>query len=227
MRPFVFLLPYALLGCPTAKVTLDGDTGEPPEEVVEGDVETVWEDTSVETDTDETDETDDTAETGDPVPDSGLARLLFYGTFETPAGAYVSGSFGYAAYGLREEAVVCSLVGSMDLVGPADGCPSCDWSFELSAIRDSVAEGEVCSDFGIRDGLLDGALAASWGFAATYDFDYNGTIYRLENAVLVRQYDDPWTPWFFNYGGDVKVTGDADGVSFWNIANESYYYYYP
>jgi hypothetical protein len=87
----------------------------------------------------------------------------------------------------------------------------------------------LCDQFGIADGDLDGTNDYSWGFASTYDYDYNGSPLTLEDAVFL-YYDGSWFSFAFNYADREWVTGTASDLEFERPAFSDgayvYYYYY-
>jgi hypothetical protein len=163
-----------------------------------------------------------------PEPDTGVMQFMFIGDMTVcEDSTYVQGHFGYEFLSVRDGSSLCAVMGELEYEGAAPrGCPDCDWSFDLSAIQNSVAGGTYCDDIGITDGYLDGYIDYSWGFAETYYYDYGGTPIPFENTVLL--YTDYWFPFSFNYGGRDWVEGDS---YYWTstrpvISGGEYVYYY-
>lgn len=152
--------------------------------------------------------------------DTGVALMYYLGDAQVIAGEFQAGHFGSRFYGVRQDDFVCQSLG--DFVAPAAPavpCPGCTWAFDLK-VANSQADGDFCADFGVGDGMWDG-IDYGWGYAPTYQYQ----AYTLTN-VIVLLYGGYWTPFFFNYGGEQDVTGDAEDVSFTRLASDQYYYYY-
>ncbi|MFZ5481232.1 MAG: putative metal-binding motif-containing protein, partial [Myxococcota bacterium] len=92
---------------------------------------------------------------------------------------------------------------------PRSACPGCDWMFSLS-LRDSVAAGPYCDDYGFTDGMFDGYFQYVWAFAETY--------YSYENVLFI-YYGGSWYPIW-------ETDGDATHFTL-SASSGSYYYYYP
>ncbi|MFZ5481386.1 MAG: putative metal-binding motif-containing protein [Myxococcota bacterium] len=168
--------------------------------------------------------------------DTGPAFAYWTGGIETSRGSFVSGRFGWSYYGLQMGDWVCVAEGEMEYEGRgADGCPDCTWAFNLSAIQNSTAEGDYCQSGNIQwsDGDLDGYIDYDWGFAETYEYDYDGNILVFETNVLLYS-TDGWFVFAFSLPdyGIYQTYGDAESVQFYRMITSSsgdpyYYYYYP
>ncbi len=219
---------FFALGCSLGDDEEDKeDTGDPR---ADGDADTDA-DSDSDTDADTDSDTDaDTDSDTDADADTGIVQFYFVGEFATSRGAFSSAEFGYGFYGLQSGDWACTVTGPMEDEGRAPaGCPDCDWSFDLSAVSNSQANGAYCADFGVTDGYLDGYVDYAWGFAAEYDYDYGGSPITFENTVFL--YIDYWFPFAFNYGGRDWVSGNASSLTIERpvISGGSYvyYYYYP
>lgn len=202
-----------LAACPTAEESCDEadkacDTGD-----------TAPDDTDTDTETD----------TRPDEPDTGIAVPYYVGSFETAAGAYVDASFGYAFYGVTVEDWVCEVRGTLPYEGPApDGCPDCDWAFDLGSPVDAVATGPECGDLGVTADGMDTVLDYAWGFGEVYVYEYNGTPLELENTLFIHD-GSSWFAVAFSYGGRDWTVGDAESLEVawpWQTSDGGYTYYY-
>lgn len=188
------------------------------------------------------DEADKACDTGDTAPDdtdtdtrpdepadTGIAALYYVGRFETEAGAYVDASFGYGFYGIAAEDWVCRVEGTLPYEGPApDGCPDCDWAFDLGAPADAVATGPECAALGVTADGLDALFDYAWGFADTYVYEYNGTPLELGQALFI-YVGESWSLTAFSYAGNAWTYEDAELLQVGRPAMETdggYLYYY-
>ncbi len=127
-------------------------------------------------------------------------QLSLGGTFRATRSTYTSGAFGYAYVNDAGEAT-CTIYAAHSRTGTAtSGCPSCDWSFNLTATSAATPTGSGCADMGGFASSPDDLAASAdyltllledydWGFAtsATYAgsavhhalFVHDGTSWRL------------------------------------------------
>ncbi|MFN7143054.1 MAG: hypothetical protein ACK4YP_04710 [Myxococcota bacterium] len=194
------------------------------------------------------DEADKACDTGDTAPDdtdtdadpdtlpddpadTGVAEGFYVGSFETEAGAYAHASFGLGYYGLAVGDWVCRVEGTLPYEGPApDGCPDCDWAFDLGPVVDAVATGAECGDLGVTAEGLEGAFDYAWGFAEVYAYDYNGTPLDLEKTLFIN-HEGEWFPIAWDYAGSAWTHGDAESLEvvrpiLSGDSSYTYYYYY-
>ena len=140
---------------------------------------------------------------------------------------FAAGHFGYLATSVDGSRRLCEVLYHFaeDDRDPAQGCPECDWVFQL-ALQDGTATGDGCDNLANMDPkALEGA-SLSWGFASSYTYSYAG-VDEVWNTVLF--YGNPgyaWYPMFYNrgYGQDYNV-GTAEDAGFFRTAG--YVYYYP
>ncbi len=97
-------------------------------------------------------------------------------------------------------------------------------------MANGVATGPACGNLvptALVGGEWDG-FTGSWGFADTYEYEYNGSAVTFTDVILYYStyagYEG-WLPLFYNYGTYVQVTGDASSASF--IGRYQYSTYYP
>ncbi|MDP2311550.1 MAG: hypothetical protein Q8P41_01490 [Pseudomonadota bacterium] len=184
----------------------------------------------VDTDTDADTDTDTDTDTDADV-DTGVAQLYWLVDFATPAGEFESAQLGFGVFGFVDQDWACQVQGEMTYEGEAAaGCPSCDWSFDLSAVSGSVAEGPYCDQF-FADGYVDTYFDWNWGFSDEYVYyDSKGNPYAIEQALFINSGTD-WGMFAFNYGANFQmITGDAESLHAESAASDGtsylYYYYY-
>ena len=76
-------------------------------------------------------------------------------------------------------------------------------------------------------GAWDG-FTASWGFADTYSYDYNGTPLLFETVLFYYSTytgSEGWFPLMYNYGAYGYNSGNAENLTFMRYVG--YIYYYP
>jgi hypothetical protein len=171
-------------------------------------------------------------ETGWSYGDTGVAVSYWTGSFAADGSAFVSGTFGWSYLGLATNSWVCDLTGDFVYDGePAYGCPGCTWAWDLSAVRDSRAEGDCHNgDLFVSDGDLDGGFDYAWGFTETYYYDYGGHPLTFEDVVMV--YADGWFAFAFSLPayGIYQTSVSGEEVTFSRLITgpngRPYYYYY-
>jgi hypothetical protein len=161
----------------------------------------------------------------------GVAQGYFVGDFSVSGNAYTSGHFGLGFFGSATNDWVCTIEGELDEVGTAPaGCPDCEWTFDLSPVQSSIADGDACRNLGLRDGDVDGWYDYYWGFARVYYYDYGGTPLPLDDTVMLYLDGDGWIAFSFNYGGRDWVDVGDTSVDFvrpiTTASGYAYYYYY-
>ena len=204
----------ALTGCPSGD-----DTGKDPDDSA---------DTSDSGDSgDSTNDSEDTRETA-PEDETSMAQMWIVGNVQTSGGALTSAAVGVSMYDISyypDLHSVCDIIGPAAEGAALPACEVCDWSFDL-VVSGSTASGSDCSDFGVKDGWMDG-YEGGFGWADTYDFEYGGTVYSLTDTVFY--YFSSYGQWYFvgyNYGPYGYNSGDASDATF-NLALNAYYYFYP
>lgn len=176
---------------------------------------------------------EDTQEDTETATETGSARLYYVGDFVTSDGAFTAARFGFAFQGLESGGGLCENTGALTIVGePPGGCPDCTWAFDLSGITGSQGEGAACEAFEFgTDGSLDGQVDYAWGFAESYDYDYDGTLLHFTDVIFL--YTDMWFPFAANLpeSGAYQVYGDATSLTFRRSAYDAtgapIYYEYP
>lgn len=155
-------------------------------------------------------------------------QLSFGGQFQATRSTYTSGKVGYA-YVNDAGVATCTVYGSLTRTGAAPtGCPSCEWSFDLSAAGTATPTGSGCADmtgFGYAPADLAsyvaGAFDYSWGFATTTT--YSGV--TVNHAIF---FNDGSTWQLFSsdeYGGN--WSGSSSNFTFNRALQDgSFYYYY-
>ncbi len=155
-------------------------------------------------------------------------QLSYGGQFQATRSTYTSGKFGFA-YVNDAGVATCTAYGPLTRTATAPtGCPSCDWSFDLSATGTGTVAGSGCAnmtDFTYTPtglaGYTSGYWDYSWGFAtsATYAgttvshavFIHDGTSWKLMSA------DETYGNW----------SGSSSNFTFNRpFQNGSFYYYY-
>jgi len=190
----------------TAPIALFGITacGESKDETGDADTDT---DTDTDSDTDADSDTDT-----DSDADTSLGLLWYAGDAQTSGGAFVGGHFGYVLTDMSMGTVCESLSTWSETGSAAASCANCDWAFNLT-LSGGTASGESCAGAGIVGGEWDD-FTASWGFAESYPYSYNGTDYTFDLAVLYYSTTYGWFPLAYNYGGYGYNTGDASDMTF-------------
>ena len=155
-------------------------------------------------------------------------QLSFGGQFQATRSTYTSGKVGYA-YVNDAGVATCTVYGSLTRTAAAPtGCPSCEWSFDLSAAGTATPTGSGCANmtgFGYAPADLAsyvaGAFDYSWGFATTTT--YSGV--TVNHALF---FNDGSTWQLFSsdeYGGN--WSGSSSNFTFNRALQDgSFYYYY-
>ena len=160
--------------------------------------------------------------------ETGIVQMWIVGNVQTSGGSFSSGAVGVSMYDISyypDLHSVCDVIGPAAEGAALPACEVCDWSFDL-VVSGSTASGSDCSDFGVKDGWMDG-YEGGFGWADTYDFEYGGTVYSLTDTVFY--YFSSYGQWYFvgyNYGPYGYNSGDASDATF-NLALNAYYYFYP
>ena len=172
--------------------------------------------------------------------DTGIAYLFHVGRGGATEGVWTPGSYGAGWYGVGVTDWVCSVLGTWSATEtvPVEGCPDCEWSFNL-AVTDSLEDGgPECDDLraaGLTDGAFDDPTSyfnTDWGFTNAFDFYGDGSIIVEESLLFT--YEGTWYAFAFNavdYNIDM-LAGDPTAFSFvrsWaadTAGNQFYYYYY-
>ncbi|MSP56911.1 MAG: hypothetical protein EXR69_15105 [Myxococcales bacterium] len=151
--------------------------------------------------------------------------LIFYaGEAQTSGGHFISGHFGYDFTDASGNSLCTALSQWTEGGGAVAGdCPDCEWSFNLS-LANGEAIGDRCDEFEVTGAEWDG-FTASWGFASTYEYETNGTIFTLDTVLLYYSRESGWFPLAYNYGSRIYNTGNASDFAFHRYY--SYLYYYP
>lgn len=212
-----------LTGCFGSNSDNKGDTGS-------GDADTDA-DSDTDTDTDSGGDTNNNEETG-------IAYLYHLGAGTVTEGAWVGGSFGAGWYGVGVADWVCTTMGTWGATEnpAAEGCPDCEWAFDLSVTGSVEDGGPECDDLraaGLTDGFFDNEEAywqTTWGFTNTFDWYGDGSLI-IEDTILL-EYKGNWFQWAWNAAAyDVAlISGDATDFSFYrgwtDTAGTQFYYYY-
>ena len=203
---------------------------------VDGDTDTDT-DTDTDADTDADADTDTDADVDSDV-ETGIVQLYFVGSFQTEEDDENEGSytfeqayFGYAYLSPTRDRI-CEVTGDLFFEKEApvpDGCPDCEWAFNLSGATNSTVDGD-CDQFDITEEDLEGAFDFSWGFTPSYNYNYNGTYVPL--ASLMLYYNTYWFAFAFDYNKRHWVSGGAEDLSIERPAFDTngsyiYYNYYP
>jgi len=175
------------------------------------------------TDTDLPD-TDTDTDTDPPCTDTGLGQLYISGSIQTRGGEFEAATVGYSVYGAAIDDWACVIEGSVAYEDPApEGCPDCDWAFDLGPVEGAVATGPRCDTIGLADGTVNGLFDYSWGFADHYEYDYNGTLFTFDETLFLYIDGYDWFAFAFNYGGSTEVHGGAEGLAFVRTVADYYY----
>lgn len=182
-------------------------------------------DADADTDTDEDTEPDSEADSREGCVrgmDSAFCLVYYSGDAQTDQGSFEAGHFGWVVSGYT---VACTDLAEWSTTGvAAPDCPQCDWAFNLT-LAGGTAVGTSCDLLDLHGDEWDG-FTGSWGFADTYDYLDNGTVYTLELAVLYYSVAyGAWYPFAYNFEGEGYSHGTAESVTFSRYYG--YVHYYP
>lgn len=192
------MLLFALLACAPHNVKYPGDSGA---------------DADVDADTDADADAD---------ADTSLGLLFRAGEVQTRDGSFVAGHFGYLITDLSLVPVCTDYAEWSQTAEAAPDCPQCVWAFNLR-LSNGVLDGPGCVGTALHGDEWDG-LTASWGFADTYEYDYNGTVYSIDAAVMLYYTSTyGWATFGYPGAGYSYVSGAAEDVSFRQWDGYAYY----
>ena len=179
-------------------------------------------DTDADSDADSDADTDADTDS-DADADTAIGIVWYAGDAQTSAGNFIDGHFGFLVTDTSLNAVCTDMSQWSETGDSAPTCAGCQWAFNLG-LSGGTATGDHCGDVGLAAGDWDG-FTASWGFADSYDYDYNGTVYTFDTVLMYYSSANGWGPLAYNYGGYGYNTGDASDMTFMRYYTAVYLYY--
>ncbi len=180
-------------------------------------------------------------------PDTAVGVLVYTGGWSVPGGSFASADIGLVARTKLTGEVLCEARVLYDASGDGqDGCPDCDWAFEVvptpinttgvacedleGSEGDAFLYGETAATLWLGTGLLDGlGTAASY----TYVTDDGGGSYYLGHTFFFHYSyagDEGWylMAWNLPHHGYHQIDGNSEAATFMRPVardGDSVYYY--
>ena len=233
LRALPSLVLLTLAGCVFAPKTTPDTGGGLPDGDADADADSDSDsdadsDTDTDTDSDSDSDSDpdsdtdsDTDTDSDADADTAIGLLWYSGDAHTHNGTFLRGDFGFTLTDLSMNPICTDESAWSGTGDPAPACAQCDWAFNLT-LSGGTAVGPACASIGLTGGEW-ADFVASWGFAATYDYDYNGNLYTFDSVLMYYSSSDGWFPLAYNYGGYGYNIGDASDFEFMRYYQAVYY----
>ncbi len=181
------------------------------------------------TDTDSDSDSDSDSDTdSDTDADTAVVYMRANGNWAVPEGAFESADMGYSFYAPLTDQFVCDVRVDYSAAGPGqEGCPDCDWSFEVTpSVRPT--EGTLCSEI-----FIPGTGQPGYWFWGYYDASYSwigdGRVNGIATNPSYTYTADDGAEYYLGQTFFIHYTyGRYDGWYFqaWNLPDQGYYQVY-